>query len=507
MTPLQWQRVTALFDAARALPDAERAAFVARETGDDPDVGAEVLSLLDADHDDTFLERGASVQPADLLDEAGGHTFEPGESLGPYRIERLLARGGMGVLYVGTDTRLGRRVTLKVLPTTTARDPRARARLQREARTAAQLRHPHIVSVHALEELGNTLVIVAEYVEGPTLAEMLRDDGPLDRDQWLALARALASALAAAHAAQVVHRDVKSSNIVLGDDGLRLVDFGIALAQANGGDTRLTHAGHSAGTPLAQAPEQLEGGPATPLSDQFAFGLVLYEAASGRLPYGDGPLASVWARMLRDEPQPLSAVAPQLSVEDVIVVHRCLARRPEDRFASMTQVLEALDGTRPADSRGTGNLDVFADSAPALHDKPSRSWWDVHQAVTAALYLGLLWPGWLVVTTLPGRWRAMGHLALVCLAAIATSLRLHLWFSARHYPQPVATMRRRWWPVSTAIDVIYAGLLGVMALAAADARLVPAVVTAGLAVCLLMASLVIEPATRRATTIDDVHKG
>ena len=261
-----------------------------------------------------------------------GTRIEPGASLGPYRIERLLARGGMGVLYVGIDTRLGRRVTLKVLPAATARDPRARARLQREARTAAQLRHPHIVSVHALEELGDTLVIVAEYVEGPTLAEVLRDHGPLDRERWHALARALASALVAAHAAHVIHRDVKSSNIVLGADGLRLVDFGIALAQANGGDTRLTRAGQSAGTPLAQAPEQLEGGPATMLSDQFAFGLVLYEAASGRLPYGDGPLAGVWARMLRDEPQPLSAVAPQLSVDDVD------ARAPVSRAATRGSV-------------------------------------------------------------------------------------------------------------------------------------------------------------------------
>jgi hypothetical protein len=131
----------------------------------------------------------------------------------------------------------------------------------------------------------------------------------------------------------------------------------------------------------------------------------------------------------------------------------------------------------------------------------------VHQAVTAALYVGLLWPGWLVVATLPARWRAMGHVALVCFAAIATSLRLHLWFSARHYPASVAAMRRRWWPASTVVDVIYAGLLGVVALIAANVRIVPAVITAGLSVCLLMASLVIEPATRRAITTDDVHKG
>ena len=503
MTPAQWQRVTALFGEARALPDHERAEFIVRECADDPVVGDEVLSLLATDREDTFLERGALVQPADLLDEAGGRTFAPGAALGPYRIERLLARGGMGVLYVAVDTRLDRRVTLKVLPAAAARDPRARARLQREARTAANLRHPHIVSVHALEQLGDTLVIVAEYVEGPTLTEVLREQGPLDRERWQALARALASALAAAHAAQVIHRDVKSSNIVLGRDGLRLVDFGIALAQGHGGETRLTRAGQAAGTPLAQAPEQLEGGPATMLSDQFACGLVLYEAASGKLPYGEGPLAKVWARMLRDEPDPLSAIAPQLSVDEVMVVHRCLARRPEDRFASMSQVLEALDAARSSGSTRTGSVDKLARSESSLHHKPTRFWWDVHQTVTATLYVGLLWPGWLVASTLTGRWRGLAHLSLVCLAAVATSLRLHLWFSARQYPDPVAATRRGWWPVSTAIDVLYAGLLIVMALAAADVRLIPAVITAGLAVCLLMASLVIEPATRRAITMAD----
>ena len=484
-----------MFGEARALPAQDRATHVARACPDDADVRTEVMALLDSDQDDGFLERGARVQPIDLLDQAGGHEYAPGETLGPYKVERLLARGGMGVLYVGLDTRLGRRVTLKVLPAATARDPKARARLQREARTAAQLRHPHIVSVHALEEIDDTLVIICEYVEGPTLAETIRDHGPLERSRWLDVASALAAALAAAHAAQVIHRDVKASNVVLGQDGLRLVDFGIALAEADGGDTRLTRAGQFAGTPLAQAPEQLEGAPASAMSDQFAFGLVLYEAASGRLPYGDGPLAGVWARMLRDEPQPLSVLAPQLTAEDVMLVHRCLSRRAEDRFPSMREVAEALDDVGRSPQR----------SQPGRRRKPSAKlpgdggWWDVHQAVTAALYVVLLWPGWLVATTLAPRWRTVALLALVCIAAIATSLRLHLWFSARHYPDAVAAARRRWWPAMAAVDFVYAALLAAMAIMAADVRLVPAVVTIGLAVCLLMASLVIEPATRRAS--------
>ena len=145
----------------------------------------------------------------------------------------------------------------------------------------------------------------------------------------------------------MIHRDVKTSNVVLGQDGLRLVDFGIALGQADGGDTRLTQRRavlrHAAG---AGARTTRGWRRPTALSDQFAFGLVLYEAASGRLPFGDGPVAGVWARMLRDEPTPLSAVAPQLDADDVALVHRCLARRPEDRFASMRDVVEALEALR-----------------------------------------------------------------------------------------------------------------------------------------------------------------
>ena len=494
MTPEQWQRVTRVFDEARALPVDEREAFLARACADEPQIRAEVLSLLAADRDDAFLERGAQVQPMDLLDAAGGPDLAPGASFGPYVIDRLLARGGMGVLYVALDPRLGRRVTLKVLPSTTARDPRARARLQREARTAAALRHPHIVSVHALEEIGQALVIVAEYVEGPTLAQVIAEQGPLPRDRWLQVATALADALSAAHAAQVIHRDVKSSNVVLGRDGLRLVDFGIALGDSAAADTRVTQAGQFAGTPLAVAPEQLEGAPATALSDQFAFGLVLYEAASGRLPFGDGAIAAVWARMLRDQPTPLAAVAPQLTIDDVALVHRTLSRMPADRFGSMDEVLAALRANAFASTDRSSTATAPEDTAPA----GTRRWLDVHQAMTAILYVGLLWPGWLVAATLAGRWRASAHLALVCLAASATSLRLHLWFSARQYPEPVAAARRRLWPVLTALDVVYAGLLATLAMLAAEVRLVPAVVTAGLAVCLLMASLVIEPATRRA---------
>ena len=491
--------MTALFEEARGMSPARRDAFLATSCPDDADVRAEVASLLAADRDDAFLERGAAVQPRDLLDQAGGPDLRAGARIGAYVVERLLARGGMGVLYVARDSRLERRVTLKVLPASLARDPAARVRLRREARTAALLRHPHIVSVHALEEIGDLLVIVAEYVEGPTLSEVVAEGGPLPRERWIEVARALADALSAAHDAGVVHRDVKGRNVVMGRDGLRLVDFGIAVAAAGHDDTRVTREGQLTGTPLAVSPEQLEGGPATARSDQYAFGILLYEAASGRLPFGDGAIAGVWARMLRDEPTPLASVAPQLSVDDVVIVHTCLSRDPAGRFASMHAVVEALDAAAhtgidalpPPSSHPTGEL-TGGEAARR------RGWWDVHQAITAALYIGLLWPGWLVVDALPSRSRPGAHLALVCLAAVATSLRLHLWFSARQYPRRVAASRQRFRPLLVMSDVAYASLLAAAAAYVADARIVPAVITAGLSVCLLMASLVIEPATRRA---------
>lgn len=514
MTPEQWARVTTVFGEARDVPAPQRQAFVERACDGDTLVRREVLALLDADREDGFMEAGAQVQPVDLLDEVGGHVLAPGERFGPYVVERLLAHGGMGVLYVAEDPRLGRKVTLKVLPAATARDARARARLQREARTAAQLRHPHIVSVHALEEIGRALVIVAEYVEGSTLAEVLRSSGPLAREAWHDVARALAEALAAAHAALVVHRDVKAANVVLGHDGLRLIDFGIALAATGDGDTRLTRAGQFTGTPLAQAPELLEGGEPSPLSDQFQFGLLLYEAASGRHPFGEGPVAGVWARMLRDEPAPLSAVSRGLTADDIAIVHRCLARDPADRFASMGDVVQALalartqapalaSASRPvrADGGGQALVDVRPGGGGVVDH---AGWHAVHHAVTTALYIGLLWPGSHVAGALPPRWRTPGYMALVTLASTATSLRLHLWFSTNHYPRHVSQGRPWLWPVLTTIDVVYALGLAGLALHAGDTRLVAALVTAGLAVCLLVASLVIEPATRRASATSDM---
>ncbi len=133
---------------------------------------------------------------------------------------------------------------------------------------------------------------------------------------------------------------------------------------------------------------------------------------------------------------------------------------------------------------------------PLVARRPS-TWWDVHHAATAGVYVLMLWPGWVVVEALP-HWRALAHIGLVCLATLATALRLHLWFGQRQYPAHVAATRQRWWPVLMGVDTVYAAVIGVLAIYAAETHLAAAVIAAGLAVGLAVASLVIEPATRRA---------
>ncbi|MBA2353062.1 MAG: hypothetical protein H0V80_00185, partial [Acidobacteria bacterium] len=150
------------------------------------------------------------------------------------------------------------------------------------------------------------------------------------------------------------------------------------------------------------------------------------------------------------------------------------------------------DGPRPAPAPS------YAPGRGTVASRPAR-WLDVHHAVTAMVYVAMLWPGWLVADALPGRWRGAAHLALVSIAACASSLRLHLWFSGRHYPSQLAWRRRRLRPAVVVVDVLYAVLLATMAVLAADTRVVAAVVCAGLAVCLLVASLLIEPATQEAS--------
>ncbi|MEK7330172.1 MAG: serine/threonine-protein kinase, partial [Candidatus Eisenbacteria bacterium] len=208
--------------------------------------------------------------------------------LSHYRLLAKLGEGGMGAVYRAEDTRLGRQVALKVLPSVWAGDDAARARFLTEARAVSALEHPHICLLYEFDEAEGQLFLAMQLVEGETLRDALVR-GPLAEDRGREILGAIASALGAAHARGVIHRDVKCENILLGTDGsIKLADFGIArLAEGPG----LTSGTTMLGTAAYVAPEQVAGRPASPASDQFALGVVGYECLTGGLPFPGGSMA------------------------------------------------------------------------------------------------------------------------------------------------------------------------------------------------------------------------
>ena len=347
MDPERWRQVGELFHRALEHGPEERPRFLDEACGGDPALRAEVDSLL-AHHDDgappvvptppevvptppgvvptppevvPTPPEGVPTPPEDA--PAGGDADKPelaaGRRLGPYRIVRKLGEGGMGVVHLAEDTRLGRRVAIKALPPRFTRDERRRRRLRREARAAASLTHPGIATVYALEEFDGSLCIVSEYVPGETLRQELAA-GPLPPADLLDTATAIARALAAAHEGNVLHRDLKPENVIrvrdtgTGDAGIKIVDFGLARfgdPEAGAASaTQLTAPGAMLGTPGYMAPEQIRGEPVDFRADIFAFGVLLFELATGSHPFTSATPVSTVARVLEATPPDLRQLAP-----------------------------------------------------------------------------------------------------------------------------------------------------------------------------------------------------
>ena len=258
-----------------------------------------------------------------------------------YRIDGPLGRGGMAEVCAGTDLRLQRPVAVKfLLPEMAARDD-IRRRFEAEARSAASLSNPHAVAVFDTGEHDGLPYIVMERLPGETLADRIAQ-GPVDPEWLRGVAREVLGALAAAHAAGLVHRDVKPGNILLTADGhAKIADFGIAKSvEGAGGD--LTGTGQLLGTPAYLAPERLDGAPATPKSDLHSLGVVMYEALAGRCPFpGDTPLATARAVAAGDY-VPLAEVCPGLDPDLVATVERAMATDPDRRFDTATAMAAAL---------------------------------------------------------------------------------------------------------------------------------------------------------------------
>jgi serine/threonine protein kinase len=253
----------------------------------------------------------------------------PGESLGEYRLEELRGEGGMGLVFRATRAGDGGTVALKILKADLADDDTLRRRFLHEARAAADIRHENLVGILELGEAGGRHFLVVEYVSGPTLEESIRSEGPLAVDAIVRLAREVAAGLDALHEHGIVHRDIKASNVLLDEGRALLTDFGLAKGPAS---TVLTRPGQVLGTLEYLAPELIRGEPATPASDIYAFGCMVYECAAGTTPFAGRSLFEVGIAHLDEEPGDPGAGRegwpPALSAGVVEALHKEPAARP-----------------------------------------------------------------------------------------------------------------------------------------------------------------------------------
>jgi Protein kinase domain len=258
------------------------------------------------------------------------------------RIEGVAGRGGMGVVYRATQLPLDRAVALKVVAPECSSDPRFRRRFERESRIAAALDHPNVVPVYASGEEDGQLYLVMRWVEGTDLHALIADSGPVAPARAAEIVRQVGAALSAAHAAGLVHRDVKPANVLIdGEDGgghVYLGDFGLTLELA--ADPRLTQTGEWIGTADFMAPEQFEAGAVDGRTDVYALGCLLYTSLTARAPFKRGTVAATMLAHLRDEPPRASAAASVPAAFDTVIM-RALAKRPDDRYPSVEVLVDA----------------------------------------------------------------------------------------------------------------------------------------------------------------------
>jgi serine/threonine protein kinase len=273
------------------------------------------------------------------------------QQLGAFRLLRLLGSGGMGEVWLAEDTRLLRMVAIKILPRQVAADAEARARLMREAQIAAQLNHPSIATVHAIEEHAGCLYLAMEFVDGKPLGAAIRS-GELSDYDIVRITRDIAGALAEAHAQGIIHRDIKPDNVMVAGSRVKVLDFGIAkqIGQPVRGQFQ-TEAGMVIGTIEYMSPEQALGKPIDARSDLFSLGVVLYQALAGTLPFEAFTATELLLAICRDAPRSFESARPDLPKELAAVISRCLEKDRERRFGSALELADALEHLLPRMTR------------------------------------------------------------------------------------------------------------------------------------------------------------
>ena len=400
MTPDRFARMKELLLASADLPPADRRTYLREVCSDDPDLGREVEEILAQDQGtlrilktDFDLARAIHL-PESLADDAGvlrrQGSEQPtgsslvGRTLGQYRVESKLGEGGMGIVYQGTDSRLDRKVAIKLLRESVVQDNALMARFKREARVLASLNHANIAAIHGLEEADGTTFLVLEYVPGDTLAERLAR-GPLPLKEALTICAQIAEGIEAAHEQGIVHRDLKPANIKITPGGqVKVLDFGLAkaaavtssadgLAETALAAVEMTQAGMIVGTVAYMSPEQACGKPVDRRTDVWAFGCLLFETLTRRRTFAGDSMTEVMAAVLERSPDwgSLPATVPE-NVK--CLLRRCLTKDRHSRLCDIGDARLELEET-------------LSGQVGAVAAKPSRvsAYWP---AIAAACLLG-----------------------------------------------------------------------------------------------------------------------
>ena len=394
MNPERWQRIIDLAEAAAELQGDERAAFLGEACAPDGALRTEVESLLESDKRSAgFIEKSGFRIAAELIagDPAGSLI---GQNVGAYKIVDLLGVGGMGDVYLAEDARLRRKVALKFLPDYFTSDRTWIRRFEQEARAASALNHPNILTVYEIGESGGKQFIAAEFVEGRTLRQLI-ESAQMTLSEVLDLAIQVASALAVAHQAGIVHRDVKPENVMLRPDGyVKVLDFGLAkmsggtpqspkaaAPRANTREARHssgllesksdTHTGAVLGTPYYMSPEQARGLKVDARTDLFSLGVLIYEMLTGRRPFQGETNSHVLVAILEEDPPSISDLSPDTPLGLDEIVTRALQKDTSARYQTAADLVTDL-------KRVKQSLERDGQFAPDLRER--RRFWPLGKA-------------------------------------------------------------------------------------------------------------------------------